>query len=87
MASDDAPEQSLFGKFFGRSVPAYLWIAVFYLIYVLVIAVPEMASSVVGGDESTQTAETARRRNGGNGGHRSRDGGRLHDLDQGGELG
>ena len=57
MASDDAPEQSLFGKFFGRSVPAYLWIAVFYLIYVLVIALPEMASNVVGGGDSAPTAE------------------------------
>lgn len=50
----------MIGKLFGRSVPAYLWIAVFYVIYVLVIAAPEVAGSMVGGDDSaTPVAEDA----------------------------
>lgn len=43
----------------GRGVPAYLWIALVYIVYVGVVAAPDAFSSVFGGDDAPSGAQIA----------------------------
>lgn len=46
------------GRLFGKGVPAYLWIALFYIIYVGVIAAPEVFNDLIGGGDEPTVSET-----------------------------
>ncbi|MEL6282787.1 MAG: hypothetical protein AAFQ73_08550, partial [Pseudomonadota bacterium] len=48
----------MLGRLFGKGVPAYLWIAIFYIVYVGVIAAPEVFGDIVGSEDAAADTTT-----------------------------